>query len=169
MNKLRKLIISRFVDLQTLMGESYKEGITIDEINTFLSDKKFADLSTGAYVDKNKYEADIKAKDNEIKQYKETIKSKMSDDEQKLESEKEKVRLHQRILLSSVVELKVDNANRVLIPSKTLKQYGINKDVIIVGVLDHFEIWDNEKWKKYQEMNESSFELDAEAILKNEE
>ena len=82
MNKLRKLIISRFVDLQTLMGESYKEGITIDEINTFLSDKKFADLSTGAYVDKNKYEADIKAKDNEIKQYKETIKSKMSDDEQ---------------------------------------------------------------------------------------
>ena len=83
--------------------------------------------------------------------------------------EKEKVRLHQRILLSSVVELKVDNANRVLIPSKTLKQYGINKDVIIVGVLDHFEIWDNEKWKKYQEMNESSFELDAEAILKNEE
>ena len=86
-----------------------------------------------------------------------------------LEFEKEKVRLHQRILLSSVVELKVDNANRVLIPSKTLKQYGINKDVIIVGVLDHFEIWDNEKWKKYQEMNESSFELDAEAILKNEE
>ena len=45
MNKLRKLIISRFVDLQTLMGESYKEGITIDEINAFLSDKKFADLS----------------------------------------------------------------------------------------------------------------------------
>ena len=86
-----------------------------------------------------------------------------------LEFAKEKVRLHQRILLSSVVELKVDNANRVLIPSKTLKQYGINKDVIIVGVLDHFEIWDNEKWKKYQEMNESSFELDAEAILKNEE
>lgn len=86
-----------------------------------------------------------------------------------LEFEKSKVRLHQRILLSSVVELKVDNANRVLIPSKTLKQYGINKDVIIVGVLDHFEIWDNEKWKKYQEMNESSFELDAEAILKNEE
>ena len=86
-----------------------------------------------------------------------------------LEFAKEKVRLHQRILLSSAVDLKVDNANRVLIPSKTLKQYGINKDVIIVGVLDHFEIWDNEKWKKYQEMNESSFELDAEARLKNEE
>lgn len=86
-----------------------------------------------------------------------------------LEFEKSKVRLHQRILLSSVVDLKVDGAGRILIPSKTLKQYEIGKDVMIVGMLDHFEVWDLLKWNKYQSDNESSFELDAEAILKNEE
>lgn len=129
MNKLRKLIISRFVDLQTLMGESYKEGITIDEINTFLSDKKFADLSTGAYVDKNKYEADVKAKDDEIKQYKETIKSKMSDDEQKLESEKEKDQLieslKQQILASNIQNAK-SSAESILAETKSL--LGIKDD-----------------------------------------
>ena len=129
MNKLRKLIISRFVDLQTLMGESYKEGITIDEINTFLSDKKFADLSTGAYVDKNKYEADIKAKNDEIKQYKETIKSKMSDDEQKLESEKEKDQLieslKQQILASNIQNAK-SSAESILAETKSL--LGITDD-----------------------------------------
>lgn len=129
MNKLRKLIISRFVDLQTLMGESYKEGITIDEINAFLSDKKFADLSTGAYVDKNKYEADVKAKDDEIKQYKETIKSKMSDDEQKLESEKEKDQLieslKQQILASNIQNAK-SSAESILAETKSL--LGIKDD-----------------------------------------
>ena len=129
MNKLRKLIISRFVDLQTLMGESYKEGISIDEINAFLSDKKFADLSTGAYVDKNKYEADVKAKDDEIKQYKETIKSKMSDDEQKLEAEKEKDQLieslKQQIVASNIQNAK-SSAESILAETKSL--LGIKDD-----------------------------------------
>lgn len=129
MNKLRKLIISRFVDLQTLMGESYKEGITIDEINAFLSDKKFADLSTGAYVDKNKYEADVKAKNDEIKQYKETIKSKMSDDEQKLEAEREKDQLieslKQQIIASNIQNAK-SSAESILAETKSL--LGIKDD-----------------------------------------
>ena len=84
MNKLRKLIISRFVDLQTLMGESYKEGITIDEINAFLSDKKFADLSTGAYVDKNKYENEIEDLKTKLGEKDTALKSKMTDEEKQL-------------------------------------------------------------------------------------
>ena len=47
-------------ELQTLMGDAYHEGITTEEIATFFQGKKFADLSTGNYVDKNKYENEIK-------------------------------------------------------------------------------------------------------------
>lgn len=87
---------------------------------------------------------------------------------QSLEFEIEKVRLHQRILLSSVVELTIDKANRILLPTKTLKQYSIGKDVIIIGVLDHFEIWDINKWNEYQFNHINDFEKDAEALLKDE-
>lgn len=69
------------MNLQQLLGDAYKEGITIDEINAALQSKKLADLSTGAYVDKNKYEADIKAKETELQQKAQELASKMTDDE----------------------------------------------------------------------------------------
>ena len=43
------------MNLQELLGADYVEGMSIDAINNALSTRKFADLSTGQYVDKNKY------------------------------------------------------------------------------------------------------------------
>lgn len=68
-------------ELQKLLGDAYKEGMTIEEINAALQGKKFADLSTGNYVDKNKYDADIKAKTDELNQKAQELASKMTDDE----------------------------------------------------------------------------------------
>lgn len=88
---------------------------------------------------------------------------------QNLPYEKAKVRQHARILLQSVVELSIDKAGRVLIPTKTLKEYEIGRSVLVLGALDHLEIWDVEKWKVYKEENEKSFELDAEDLISNYE
>lgn len=88
---------------------------------------------------------------------------------QNLPYEKAKVRQHARILLQSVVELSIDKAGRVLIPTKTLKEYEIGRNVLVLGALDHLEIWDVEKWKAYKEENEKSFELDAEDLITNYE
>lgn len=88
---------------------------------------------------------------------------------QNLPYEKAKVRQHARILLQSVVELSIDKAGRVLIPTKTLKEYEIGRNVLVLGALDHLEIWDVEKWKVYKEENEKSFELDAEDLISNYE
>lgn len=88
---------------------------------------------------------------------------------EQLQFEKEKVRLHQRLLLSSVVEINIDKQSRMLIPTKTLKDYKIGSKVMILGALDHIEIWDLDSWKKYLEDHEKDFEKDAEDILKNEE
>lgn len=78
------------MDLQTMLGDAFREDMTIDDINTALSGKKFADLSTGAYVDKNKYEADINAMKSEVQKKAEELHQKMSDDEKKLAAEAEK-------------------------------------------------------------------------------
>lgn len=71
------------MNLQEMLGESFHEGMTIEEINTALSDKKFADLSTGNYVDANKYKADLQAKEKELESAKQELNSRMSDGEKK--------------------------------------------------------------------------------------
>lgn len=48
------------MNLQELLGEAYKENMTIEEVNTALQGKKLADLSTGNYVDVNKYNKEVK-------------------------------------------------------------------------------------------------------------
>lgn len=77
-------------ELQTLLGDAYKEGMTLEEVNAALQGKKFADLSTGAYVDKNKYEADIRAKDAELDKKAQALAAKMTDDEKALQAQAEK-------------------------------------------------------------------------------
>ena len=50
-------------NLKKLMGSSYHDGITVEEINTFLGSGKFVNLSDGNYVDKDKYNKVIAEKD----------------------------------------------------------------------------------------------------------
>lgn len=69
------------MNLQEMLGDAYKDGMTIDEINTALSSKKFADLSTGKYVDVNKYNNDIQSKTNELNEIQKKLSDKMTDDE----------------------------------------------------------------------------------------
>ena len=40
------------MELEELLGDAYKEGMTFDEVKAALSGKKLADLSTGNYVNK---------------------------------------------------------------------------------------------------------------------
>ena len=46
--------------LRELLGESYKEGMTLDEAEKALEGKKLVDLSAGEYVSKAKYDDDTR-------------------------------------------------------------------------------------------------------------
>ena len=46
------------------MGSAYKDGITVEEINTFLGSGKFVNLNDGGYVDKDKYNKVVAEKDS---------------------------------------------------------------------------------------------------------
>lgn len=47
------------MNLQELLGEAYNENMSIEDINNALQGKNLADLSTGNYVDINKYNREI--------------------------------------------------------------------------------------------------------------
>ncbi len=54
-----------------------------------------------------------------------------------------------RVMLAGAMDVKVDSLGRILIPDY-LKDYAkLNKSVVIAGLYDRIEIWDEEGWKKY--------------------
>jgi len=74
-----------------------------------------------------------------------------------------------RIQLASVVELGVDKAGRVQIPTQLVNKYQISKDVTVIGAADHVEVWSKQTYENYLESVESSFEEIAEKITKKED
>ena len=80
----------QFMDLKEVLGDAYKDGMTFEEISNFFADKKFADLSTGNYVDKNKYESEVNSLKTQLSEKDSQLQSKMSDDEKIVASQKEK-------------------------------------------------------------------------------
>ena len=84
-----------FENLKCLLGEAYHDGITAEEVNTFFAGKNFADLSTGQYVDKNKYDRDIQSLNTTITEKQNALNAKLTDDErasQEREQDKQEIR-----------------------------------------------------------------------------
>lgn len=69
-----------------------------------------------------------------------------------------------RIMLAGASEAKLDRLGRVLIPDY-LKQYaGLKKNVIIAGVYNRLEIWDEAKWKLFKQSTEKEVDNMAERL-----
>jgi MraZ protein len=62
------------------------------------------------------------------------------------------------------MDVKVDSLGRILIPDY-LKEYAkLNKSVVIAGLYDRIEIWDEEGWKKYGQTTNTQVESMAEGL-----
>lgn len=56
-----------------------------------------------------------------------------------------------RHLFSSAVRLEIDKQGRIIIPQHLLGYAGLSglKESVVIGVGNHFEIWQQERWNKY--------------------
>lgn len=54
-----------------------------------------------------------------------------------------------RGIFSALSYLEIDEQGRFVIPKNLLGFADIKDEAVIIGVGDHFEIWDSEKWKEY--------------------
>lgn len=65
-----------------------------------------------------------------------------------LPEKSEEMRRFQRFFIGGAQDCKCDAQGRVLIPP-FLKQYSeLEKEIVLVGVLDRFEIWSRENWDR---------------------
>jgi len=72
-----------------------------------------------------------------------------------LPTSKANARAFARFKLGSAMDLEIDKQGRMLIPEYLRKSAGINKKVVIIGLYNRLEIWDQAKWDKYQKEKES--------------
>ncbi|PLX38949.1 MAG: division/cell wall cluster transcriptional repressor MraZ [Deltaproteobacteria bacterium] len=59
-----------------------------------------------------------------------------------------KLRMLQRHFYSMAHDVTVDKAGRILLPQTLREQSGLDKNVLICGMVNTFEIWDPERYEK---------------------
>ena len=69
-----------------------------------------------------------------------------------------------RIQFASTHEMDVDKLGRVQIPTALLNKFNISREVIVLGIGDHIEIWDQKKYAEYEASVKDEFENIAETI-----
>lgn len=77
---------------------------------------------------------------------------------QELDFLDEKQRAFIRLSSSSMKKLKVDSHGRIGLGLDLVREYGIEAEVKIIGVLDHFEIWEPVGYAKYELTYSKSYE-----------
>ncbi|HHT66728.1 MAG TPA: division/cell wall cluster transcriptional repressor MraZ [Erysipelotrichaceae bacterium] len=75
-----------------------------------------------------------------------------------------KVRDYLRLQFASTFEIDVDKLGRIQLPTALLSKFNISRDVIVLGIGDHIEIWDRAKYEQYEDSIRADFENIAEEI-----
>lgn len=69
----------------------------------------------------------------------------------KLPISQAKVRSFSRHVLAGAMDLEFDNQGRVTLPEYLRKFANLKKGIIVAGLYNHLEIWDEKAWAKYKE------------------
>jgi len=69
-----------------------------------------------------------------------------------------------RLMLAGAMDVDFDNQGRIMLPEYLRKFAGLKKNLIIAGLYDRLEIWDEVAWNKYKKGTEKKSTAIAEAL-----
>lgn len=71
-----------------------------------------------------------------------------------------------RLMLAGAVDVMTDAQGRMLIPDYLKEYAGLEKDVVVAGLFNRLEIWDESKWGQYKKAAEKNTDEIAENLGK---
>jgi MraZ protein len=71
-----------------------------------------------------------------------------------------RARLFKRMLLANAADVQVDAQGRVTLPSKLIERVGLKKDALLLGSVDHIEIWDPERFEAMTDESDGDMSLE---------
>ena len=74
----------------------------------------------------------------------------------------QEVRAFSRLFYAQAERLDVDRQGRVRIPPELVRLAALEKDVVLVGVRDHLELWNQQRWDAYLAAQQAQYDLLAE-------
>lgn len=116
---------------------------TIDEKGRLAVPIKFrAELEKGAVV--------TRGLDNCLFLYPQKDWEVLADKLSKLPISKANTRAFARLMLAGAMDCEIDKQGRIILPDYLRKYASMTKKVIIAGLYNRLEIWDEEAWNKYK-------------------
>ena len=70
-----------------------------------------------------------------------------------------------RLMVAGAMSVNVDTQGRINLPNYLIKFAGLKKNVIVAGLMNRLEIWDEGKWAKYKAKSEPASEKLAEELF----
>ncbi len=61
-----------------------------------------------------------------------------------------------RLMLAGAMDVDVDKQGRIVLPEYLRQFAGLNKNVIVAGLYNRVEIWDEAKWQSYKQQTETN-------------
>lgn len=131
---------------------------TIDNKGRLIIPAKFRELlGRSSYVTKGLDNCLFLYPENEWQSFVEKL--------QKLPVSQPKAREFVRLFFSGAVEGEFDKQGRILLPAN-LREYAVlDKDTVVVGVMNRIEIWDAAKWKEYSKTAADHYDEAAESLV----
>ena len=78
---------------------------------------------------------------------------------------KQNTRIFIRMLSSEAVAVSMDKQGRIALPRQLIERAGIESEVLIVGTLDHFEVWSPKEYRKVMDESGHTYEEIAESLF----
>jgi MraZ protein len=74
-------------------------------------------------------------------------------------------RVFRRLYFAQTEAVDLDRTGRILIPERLLQFAGVKHEAVLIGVRDHLELWDAERWQQYLAQNAPRFDAVAEGAF----
>ena len=75
-------------------------------------------------------------------------------------------RVFRRLYFAQTEAVDVDRSGRILVPERLVQFAALQHEVVLIGVRDHLELWDAQRWQQYLTSNASRFDDVAEGAFR---